>query len=324
MAEPVYHATGQVIDSETRKGIAALRVEAWIADVSAKRPLAVSETQEDGRFTLRLDFSNQLPETIPEVTFKVFRNEQLLEGIESAVLWNANAEQDVTILIKPPVTPTVELKDRITAKQFLKGADFIQQSDFVGLYQCFRDNVETKWSVVTDVVTNTFTRMDLKPVKPTRNIQKEIMNSDVEMVKRNLESEKVIVNEVLPYNPRLNRALLADITTLPTCLQPGQRVNLYEKNGTVKYYTVVKENRLQDTGSISVTGTSTEVKKLEKELKAAREESVRREKQLTQVQQELLTVRREQQELKKILQSRDFKKLLKSMKDTGDEENPVP
>ena len=50
MADSVYHATGQVIDSETSQGLPEFTVEAWDAAQTTSRPLAVTVTESDGRF----------------------------------------------------------------------------------------------------------------------------------------------------------------------------------------------------------------------------------------------------------------------------------
>jgi hypothetical protein len=323
MADRVYHATGQVIDKETSQGLPGLSIEAWNVDPASTQPLAVTVTEEDGRFVLTFDFTQQSFGNIPDIIFKVFRNGVLLESAESAVSWNANTEEDVTILIRKIPQKRIDAKNRVTAKQFLKGADFIQQSDFMGLLQNFKDKAGTRWDVVGEVVANTFTKMDFEPLRPARNLEKEVINKDVNTVKRNLESEQIQVT-VLPYNPRLNRAFLADITTIPNDLKPGQKVNIYQENGTVKYFALVKEKGSVEGIPASDENQKGELKKLEEELKASKEDSLRKDEQIIQLRQELLAIRQDQAEIKNILKSKDFEALLKTLGKQGDEEKPNP
>src|SRR5688572_27718851 len=171
MADRVYHATGQIIDSQTNQGLPELTVEAWDAGQSIPRPLAVTVTESDGRFKLELDFNQFGFKEVPDVIFKVLRNGVLLEGAESAVSWNANAEEDVTVLVNRVPKNRTEAKDRITARQFLKVADFLQQSNFLGVATNVAEKVGTRWGTIGDALANTFIKSDFEPVKPGRNFE---------------------------------------------------------------------------------------------------------------------------------------------------------
>lgn len=316
----VYHATGQVIDSQTSEGLAELTVEAWDAGSTISRPLAVTTTEKDGRFTVELDFEQFGFKQIPDVVFKVLQNEVALESIESGVAWNANAEEAVTLLVRVVAKDRSKAKDRVTAKQFLKTADFFQQSDFLGLFMNVKEKVGTRWGTIADAVSNSFLKTEIEPVRPGRNFEKEVVGTDVNTAKKNLEEQQVEVN-VLKYNPRLNKATLSDLTSFSTNLKPGQKVNLYEENGTVKYMSVVKEKR----SAAEPTGDDTQkedLKKLSDELKAAKEESFRKDKQIIELQQELLTIKQDHVEIKQMLKSKEFDALLKSVRDKPGEDKP--
>ena len=321
MADSVYHATGQVIDSETSLGLPELTVEAWDAAQTTSRPLAVTVTESDGRFIMELDFMQFGFKTVPDLIFKVLRNGVLLEGAESAVSWNANAEEDITILVKRVPKNRTEAKDRITARQFLKVADFLQQSNFLGVATNVAEKVGTRWGTIGDALANTFIKSDFEPVKPGRNFEKEVVNKDVNTVRKNLESEKIEVN-VLPYNPRLDKATFADLTSFSSNLKAGQKVNLYEKEGIVKYMSVVKETKSPEHAPTGDDKQKEELKKLAEELKTSKEDSLRKDKQISELQQELLSIKKDHVEIKKILKSKGFGTVSKTVGKKGGEDKP--
>jgi len=311
MADRVYHATGQVIDNQTNQGLPELTVEAWDAGQTTSRPLAVTVTENDGRFKLELDFAQFGFKSVPDVIFKVLRNGVQMQGVENAVSWNANAEEAVTILVNRVPKNRTEAKDRITARQFLKVADVLQQSDFRGIVTNVTEKVGTRWGAITDALANTFTKSDFEPLKPGRNFEKEAVNKDVSTVKQNLESEQIEVN-VLPYNPRLDKATLVDLTSFPSNLKAGQKVNLYQENGLVKYMSVVRETKSSEPAPGGGDLQKEELKKLSEELKKSKEDSLRKDKQISELQQELLTIRQEHGEINKIIKSKEFEALLKT------------
>jgi hypothetical protein len=323
MADLIYNATGQVIDNETSQGIPGVRVEAWDVDLKTPRPLAVTETNDSGRFALKLDFRKNGFQVVPDVVFKVFRNEMQLESMESSLSWNANSEEDITISIVNTPKKRKDVKDRITAEQFLMWSDFVQQSDFMGVFKNFKDKAGTILSLIPDSLFNTFAQMEPKPIRVSGNTEKEFINQDVNSVKRKLESDNISV-EVLPYNPRLNKTFFADISTLSTGIKSGQKVNLYQENGTVKYYSVVKEKSVK--GVVTPGNTDNhkaEIEKFNEELKAAKEDSKRKEEQITKLQQDLSDISKQQEELQKVFKSNDFKKLLKTIGRTGKQDKPI-
>jgi len=318
----VYHATGQVIDSQTSEGLAELTVEAWDAGNTLKRPLATTKTEKDGRFTVELDFEQFGLKQIPDVFFKVFQNGAQMEAIESGVAWNANSEEAVTLLVKVVTKDRSKAKDRVTAKQVLKTADFFQQSDFIGLFRNVKEKIGTRWGTIADAVSNSLLKTDIEPVKPGRDFEKEVVGTDVNTAKKNLEAEQVEVN-VLKYNPRVNKATLSDLTSFSTKLKPGQKVNIYEENGTVKYMAVVKDNK--GAAEPRFTGDDSqkeELKKMGEELKASREESLRKDKQIIELQQELLSIKQDHVEIKQLLKSKEFDALLKSVGKKPGEDKP--
>src|SRR5689334_11551392 len=134
MSNGVYIATGQVIDRDTNEGVAKLSVEAWDTNTQrAQAALGNAMTDDNGRFSISLDLRKLQYEQAPDLFFKVFLHEKLLESTESSVLWNANTQESVTIRIRT-TRERPEGKDRLTTAQVFKGVNFFQQSDFKGVF----------------------------------------------------------------------------------------------------------------------------------------------------------------------------------------------
>ena len=101
MSNGIYTATGQVIDRDTNEGVAKLSVEAWDTNTQrAQAPLGKAMTDDNGRFSITMDLKKLQYEQAPDLFFKVFLNEQLVDSTESSVLWNANTQESVTIRIR--------------------------------------------------------------------------------------------------------------------------------------------------------------------------------------------------------------------------------
>ena len=93
---------------------------------------------------------------------------------------------------------------------------------------------------------------------------------------------------VLPYNPKLNNESFKQFSGYPVRLKPGQKVNLYEKDGKVKYYTIVKEQ-----------SSSEDIKSIREELVTTKAQVQEREKKIVQLESDLVNLRTEQANLKK-------------------------
>jgi hypothetical protein len=126
----------------------------------------------------------------------------------------------------------------------------------------------------------------------------------------------------LKYNPRLNKATLSDITSFSTNLRPGQKVNLYEENGTVKYMSVVKDKKSVAVKPTGDDNQKEDIKKLSDELKTSKEESLRKDRQIIELQQELLSIKQDHVEIKQMLKSKEFDALLKSVTKKPGEDKP--
>jgi len=226
------------------------------------------------------------------------------------VIYNAGLKTDVTLRVEIPEMRTRE-NDRVTPARTLEMAAFIQQSDFMGLYGQFREKAGSSLNYLSDMLVNTVAKMDLTPIKVGETRTENIVGKNVDSARGNLEKENIAVNEVRPYDPRLNKRSFSEMASFPTTLKPGQKVNLYEENGVVRYYSIEKE--VQPAPGMVVEKDTT-ISKLKEELESTRREAAEKDARISNLQKEMESLRKDQVEIKTLLQSDAMVKMMKSIK----------
>jgi len=91
MTEKTFCISGRVIDRKTRRGDAGLRVEAWDKDVRRNDMVGSVITDAQGAFLIKFDesyYKDHPQESLPDLFFKVFRKDELIQSTEDTVLWN--------------------------------------------------------------------------------------------------------------------------------------------------------------------------------------------------------------------------------------------
>jgi hypothetical protein len=89
-ANNIYYIFGHVIGSDTRQGLAGLRVEVWDRDVYYDVLMGQCTTDEQGNFYIRLcpeDCEQFYLDDHPHLFFRVFVDEEIIKHTEQLTLW---------------------------------------------------------------------------------------------------------------------------------------------------------------------------------------------------------------------------------------------
>jgi len=121
---------GKIVNSQTGQGIKGLRVEAWDKDIHFDDALGHALTDAEGKFDIFYSqgaFSDKSSEKNPDLFFKIFLADKLLETTENALIQNASlTERQVEIPIrlheKQDEVKKFELSGKLNARE---AVDFI-------------------------------------------------------------------------------------------------------------------------------------------------------------------------------------------------------
>jgi hypothetical protein len=307
-----FQISGIVVNRKTKKGVRSLRVEAWDLDKKYHNRLGVATTNSQGRFLISIDKSyirEFAPETAPDLFFKVYRGKKLIKSTEDSVLWNAETKKELYIEVDVQTVAPIG-KDRMSAMQVMKGIRIAQKSDVRGLLNETGDKGNSLVGYMADMVKNAVVNMEIKPVKPSALRTRDVVNQDVATATGKLQAQKIAVNEVRAYKPGLNARSIADLKDFPLRLAPGSKVNLYEKDGKVMYYSMVKEPKITRPSE----ALKTEISELEeRKASLADNEAIRNELDTLRSEKAVLT--KELADLRKEIATMNQERA--AMQDTG-------
>jgi hypothetical protein len=121
MKKKTFSINGHVVNTQTKKGISGLRVEAWDKDLAIDDLLGTAKTDKNGRFTLSFNetyYQEICFDRKPDVYFKVFHKGKLIKSTEDSVLWNVKAGEttiNITVSIELPQVQYI-VKGTVTDK----------------------------------------------------------------------------------------------------------------------------------------------------------------------------------------------------------------
>lgn len=293
-----FEIVGTVVQRGTRKGVQGIRVEAWDRDTRFHDMLGSTVTDGAGRFRIRFTddyFGDYAGDRLPDVFYRVFRDETLILSTQDHPSEN---EPGPRITVTLEIDPLVERKvadDRISAKTAINAINFLHQSDFRGIGRDAGDRVKLAGSFIGRALVNGFKEWNWKPVGPSSLKQSDVVNRDTQTAQAALAAQNVTVERVEPYNPTLNRDSARQFTALPTRLAPGDRVVLYEEDGTVRYYSLVKTEPAATIDQAEVSKISSDmIDRLTAGLADMRAELAQRDQTIAGLQAELTTVKASQ------------------------------
>lgn len=284
---------GRVIDRSSRRGISGLRVEAWDKDTKYHDLLGVETTSSTGAFRIAFDdsyYGDFAPDRLPDVFFKIFQGQRLIKSTFDSPLMNVRGPKiEVTLEVDLPPAVTGG-KDRVSTDQAFGITGFLRRSDFRGVMRESRDKTSAFGGVLGDAIAQGLSDWNYEPVRPSATQTSAIVGQNEALARENLSSNGVVVNQSLAYDPKANTDTLKLATSLPTNLKSGDKVNLYVKDGTVKYYSVVKAQQTD-------TASAQELEAVKQELAATRAESASKDAAIAGLQRDLAQVQQAQTKL---------------------------
>ena len=93
-SENIYQINGHVVDDKSKRGIGGLRVEAWDKDLIFNDLVGSAVSDAQGGFLIKFSgsyFRELFFDRKPDLFFKVFSDDQLINSTEDSVLWNVEA-----------------------------------------------------------------------------------------------------------------------------------------------------------------------------------------------------------------------------------------
>ena len=157
---------------------------------------------------------------------------------------------------------------------------------------------------------------EFNPIRAESASEDQVLDQNVDDATANLEERKIDVLEVYDYNPKMNRTTLKDYNLITRNLKEGQKVNLYQKDGKVRYYSVVDDSKTTlDNKETTETlrQHKEEMTKMQQELDANKEKMAAKDLEIEKLKKELTTIKRDQKGVQKLLKNQ---KLIDFLKDS--------
>lgn len=243
--QPVQHyrIIGRVIERASRQGVRGMRVEGWDRDTKYHDMLGSTVTDGDGAFSFTFDstyFGDYGGDYAPDVYFKVYLDERLIKTTFDAPMMNQSPGDILATIEIDSAAADPAGKDRVSTDQAVKAVRFVRQSDFAGVWRESGARLATLGKFVGALGKNAVTKFDLEPIKPTGVRNNDVAGQDTATAQRNLAANQVEVAEVKDYSPQADGASVRAIADFPLALKAGDTVTLYQQNGKVQYYSIVK------------------------------------------------------------------------------------
>jgi hypothetical protein len=303
-----FRVLGSVVDTQTKKAISGLRVEVWNSPAAQHLVLGSATTDALGQFDVAA--VADVPDTtapggstgVIPATIRIFQGTLALPISGQADIPDLFKFKGPAALQVHPEQTQVQVTDRVTVDQVLQGLDFLQQSDFRGVFTEGLSRATAIGSLVTSSLKSAVGKFVLKPVQPSQVRNSDVVNQDSFTAQRRLNQQQ-ITSTVQTYQPGLGT--LGNLTSVGSTLKQGDTVVLYEDNGIVKSYQIQKATSAADTTKLTgdVTALQGEVLTLEgrtKDIDALQVAQKQQTDTLTALQQKAALVDQLQAQLTKV------------------------
>jgi hypothetical protein len=265
MATRNYRLFGRVVERTRRSGVPGVTVEAWDRDTRYHDMLGSVVTDAAGAFSIAFNddyFGDFAPDRSPDVFFKVLRDGKvLLTSFDKPMMNLRDGDTQVTLEIAEAQQPEPG-KDRIKTRQMLKATRFFSQSDFKGVMKEQRDKGSMLGGFLATLGGKAFANFDLEPLRPSGTQTKQVVGQDTGSAMANLAAQQVRVTEVKTFDPKTDADSVQALTDFPLRVKAGDQVRLYEEQGTVRYYTIVKPVAAADVNATTVARIDKDVQAL--------------------------------------------------------------
>jgi hypothetical protein len=268
MATRKYRISGRVVERTRRSGVPGVTVEAWDRDTRFHDMLGSEVTDAEGAFSIAFDddyFGDFAPDRSPDVFFKVLRDGRVvLTTFDKPMMNLADGDTQVTLEIAEAQPPEPG-KDRIKTRQMLKATRFFTQSDFKGVMKEQREKGSMLGSFLGALGGKALANFDFAPLRPTGPQTSQVIGQDAASASANLEAQQVKVTGVKTFDPKTDADSARALADFPLRVKAGDRVELYEENGIVRYYAIVKPVAATDVDAATVARLDREVQDLKGE-----------------------------------------------------------
>lgn len=298
MSNDKYRIVGRVVDRRTRRGVCNLRVEAWDLDTRYHDMLGVAATDVEGNFTIRFTseyFGDFAPDRAPDLFFRVFRGPELIKTTQAEPLSNVDPGE-TKVIIEVDMPQAVQAgPDRLSAFQVRQGVIFLRKTDYRGLWGEAKDRAGLFGGLVADLLKAGLAGSELAPLKAPSVRTNAVINQDVTSARKNLEAQQVTVQEVKPYQPDRTAEGLEPLAGFPMRVKPGDRVVLYETQGQVKAYSVVRAR--QPAVTVGGADLDRELSAIRADLDASKEQLAQRDQEIAVLKQQMSAVGEQERKL---------------------------
>lgn len=165
-------------------------------------------------------------------------------------------------------------EEQAKSSRMRQGLSFAQGTDFRAATRQFNQRLDIAKVLTRDWAgTRTFGAGPTTVSEQEVTVkQSEVLNQSVEAASGRLAERNVTVTEVKTYDAAAGARNLVRVTTAPTELKAGQRVELYEQDGKVKYYSVVTDRPPLVVDGVDTVAAAESRARFESELEVLRAE----------------------------------------------------